>query len=141
MPKIRAEKTGKWVIGRHEFYAAYHFALQYPEWCDRLKVLTDSVGAIQTDGMPHGNMVGNPTQNLAIQRAEISQKIELVESAAKEATSDCDWMYDYLMRAVTSEGITFVYLKTVMEIPCGKDMYYDRRRKFYYLLNKKLFER
>ena len=46
--------------------------------------------------------------------------------------------HQYLLKAVTEENVTFKYLKTVMNIPCEKDMFYDRRRKFYFLLSKKI---
>lgn len=31
---------------------------------------------------------------------------------------------------------SYTYLKTVLGISCGKDMYYDRYRKFFYLLSE-----
>ncbi|MDY4080120.1 MAG: hypothetical protein SOY97_00665, partial [Candidatus Metalachnospira sp.] len=68
-------------------------------------------------------------------RAELNRKCELVEQTAIEAAPE---FYNYLLKAVTNEGITFNYLKSVMDIPCGRDMYYDRRRKFYWLMSKKL---
>ena len=46
-------------------------------------------------------------------------------------------LYQYLLKAVTSEDVTYRYLKMIMRIPCGKKMYYDRRRKFYWLLDQR----
>lgn len=42
----------------------------------------------------------------------------------------------YIFKAVT-EGYSYTYLKTVMNIPCGRSMYFDRYRKFFWLLSKK----
>lgn len=131
-------KAGRWKLGRHEFMAVYHYALQYQEWHDRLKALTDSMGAIVSDGQPHGSPTGNPTETLGIKRAELDEKIKKVEDAVKEATSDCDWMYPFLLRAVTDSDVTYDYLRSVMGLPCGKNIYYEHRRKFYFLLSKKL---
>lgn len=43
---------------------------------------------------------------------------------------------DYILKAVT-EGYSYTYLKTVMGIPCGRSMYFDRYRKFFWLLSKR----
>lgn len=131
-------KKGKWTIGKHEFYTAYHYALQYQEWKDRLRTLTDSVGAIVSDGQPRGTGTGNPTEALAIQRAELEDKIAVIEEVAHEATEDCDWLFKYLIRAVTDENVTYTYLRQVMGIPCGRDVYYNHRWKFYYLLSRRI---
>ena len=41
---------------------------------------------------------------------------------------------EYIFLAVT-EGRSYTYLRTVMNIPCGKSMYFDRYRKFFWLLS------
>lgn len=41
----------------------------------------------------------------------------------------------YIFMAVT-EGKTYTQLQMTYAIPCGKDMFYDRYRKFYWLLSK-----
>lgn len=135
---MKVSKKGKWNLSKHEFMMVYHYALQYQEWHDRLRALTDSVGAIVSDGQPHGNAIGNPTENLGMKRVELDEKIQSVESAVKEATLDCSWMYPYLLRAVTDSDVTFDYLRTVMGLPCGKNTYYEHRRKFYFILSQNL---
>lgn len=138
MSSYRKGSKNEWKLGKHEYYTAYHYAMQYTEWKDRLRTLTDSVAAIVTDGQPHGSSTGNPTENLAIKRAELTEKMRVVEETAKAATTDCDWMYIYLIRAVTDENVTWRYLRQVMGIPCGKNVYYNHRWKFYYLLSQKI---
>ena len=85
--------------------------------------------------MPITHSNSDVTQNLAIRRAELRNKCELIEMTAVEADAE---LYQYILKAVTNEGITYNYLKMVCNIPCGKDMYYDRRRKFYWLLSQKI---
>ena len=46
-----------------------------------------------------------------------------------------EYLYEYIMKAVT-EGLPYTYLQTVMDIPCSRDTYYDRYRKFFWLLSK-----
>lgn len=40
----------------------------------------------------------------------------------------------YIFKAVT-EGRSYTYLKTKMNMPCSRSMYFDRYRKFFWLLN------
>lgn len=41
---------------------------------------------------------------------------------------------EYIFKAVT-EGCSYTYLQTKMGIPCGRGMYFDRYRKFFWLLD------
>lgn len=59
----------------------------------------------------------------------------MIEESAKQADHQ---LYKYILKAVTEEGITYKYLKTVMNIPAGRNYFYEKRRKFYYILSKKL---
>lgn len=135
MPNIRPINYKRYQISRHRFFELYHYCLQYNEWRDELRYNTDTVGAIANDGMPHGSNVSDATGRLGVHRAHLLRRCELIEQTAIEADGD---IYPYILKAVTNERITFQYLRTVMSIPCGKDMYYDRRRKFYWLLSQKI---
>lgn len=44
------------------------------------------------------------------------------------------YLYSYILKGVTEEK-PYTYLKTTLGMPCGKDMYYDRYRRFFWLLN------
>lgn len=135
MTFIRPEVTRtEWKMTKHEFYTAYHFALQYREWKDMYRSM-QGLDAINADGMPHGNTTSDPTASKAEKMAGLKSKIELVESTVKETDEK---LFCWLLKAVTNENITYTYLDEVMNIPCGKNTYYDRRRKFYYLLSKKI---
>jgi hypothetical protein len=56
----------------------------------------------------------------------------MIEKAAAEADNA---LCDYILKAVTEE-LSYTYLKSKLKIPCGKDMYYDRYRRFFWLLNQ-----
>lgn len=136
MPNVRAISQKKYNITSHRFMELYHMCLQYPEWKAELKYMTDTVKSIQVTDMPvahNGN--SDPTQKLAMRRAELQRKVDLIEQTAKDADKD---LWKYILKGVTEEKVTFVYLDNMMNIPCGKDMYYDRRRKFYWLLDKRV---
>ena len=44
-------------------------------------------------------------------------------------------LYSYIIKGVI-EGKSYTYLKTKLGIPCGRDMYYERYRKFFWVLNE-----
>ena len=136
MPNIRPLNNKKYNISKHKFMEVYHHCLQYPEWKDELQYKKDAVKSIEYGETVHGSgPTGSSTERLAMRRAELIKKCELIEQTVLEADKD---LYQYLLKAVTTEYVTYKYLKEVMGIPCGKDMYYDRRKKFYYLMSKKI---
>jgi hypothetical protein len=77
------------------------------------------------------NIPGDPTAKCAMKKAMYSEKIKMIEKAAVEADNE---LHMYILKAVT-EGLSYTYLKSRLEMPCGKDMYYDRYRRFFWLLN------
>lgn len=132
---IRAElsKRSKYWIDRHRYYELKHFCLQYPGWkrayedIDEIVVPT-SIG----DHLPSSNLHSDLTCKFALMKSYYSEKILAVEKAAQEADPD---LADYILKAVT-EGLSFTTLKARLEMPCSRDMYYDRYRRFFWLLDK-----
>lgn len=131
----RSKKTGRWKIDVHEFYMAMHFAYQYNSWRKELEGLTDTSKAITYSDMPKGNINPDPTFDLVARREQLVRNVDLVEQCAREADAD---LYEWILLGVTNEGVTYENLKALRNIPCGHNVYYDRRRKFYYLLSKKI---
>ena len=133
MGNVRPLNQSKYGISKNRFWELYYWCLQYGEWKDELKYKTDTVGAMEITDMPTSRNVGDATQQLAIRRSMLEQNCRLIEQTAIEADPD---IYQYLLKAVT-EDASYRYLDMIMNIPCGKKMYYDRRRKFYWLLSQK----
>lgn len=131
---IRPELStkNKYHIDKHRHYELKHFCLQYPKW---KKTYTDldasSFGLSSFENTPSGNLPGDPTARRAITKAQLMEYIEMVEKVAREAD---DHLWQYILKAVT-ENLSYTHLKTRLGIPCGKDMYYDRYRKFFWLLS------
>lgn len=127
-----SEKNKYW-IDKHRHYELKHFCLQYPMWKKSYLALNNlGTSLSRLEITSSNNQPGDPTAKNAIQKAYYSERIELIEKAAKEAD---DQLYPYILKAVT-EGLSYTYLKARLEIPCGRDMYYDRYRRFFWLLNK-----
>lgn len=131
---IRAEisvKNRYW-IDKHRHYELKHFCLQYPEWKRVHATMgVPRMSSSMLEKVPSSNIHGDPTAAYAIRKAFYSDRIKLVERAALEADR---YLHKYILRAVT-EGLSYTYLKSKLGIPCGKDMYYDRYRKFFWILS------
>lgn len=133
---IRPEisEKNKYYIDKHRYYELKHFCLQYKEWKKQYELCNDSIMfTTSLDSDPSAtNIPSDLTAKYAVRKAEYAGRIKIVEKAAKEAD---DFLYPYILKAVT-EGLSYVNLKSKYDIPCGRDMYYDRYRKFFWLLSE-----
>lgn len=132
---IRPELSvkNKYYIHKHRHYELKHFCLQYPSWkkeCVELEI--PSIASSAAERMPSSNIPGDPTSKLAVRRAYYSERIKLIERITKEAD---EFLHEYILRGVT-EGLSFTYLKSKLGIPCSRDTYYDRYRRFFWLLSE-----
>lgn len=129
-PEISKKKS--WYISRHRYYELKHFCLQYPEWkheyANAIKY-PDGVRKNTTDSIEWTDPVSRSVELMDQYR----RKIDLVESSAYESDES---LGQYILLGVT-EDLSYVALKMIYEIPCGRDMYYDRYRKFFYILSRK----
>lgn len=66
------------------------------------------------------------------ERSRYFDRMRAVERAAMETDP---YLASYILKAVT-EGLSYNYLKARLEIPCSRDMYYDRYRRFFWLLDQ-----
>ena len=130
-PKI-SEKN-KYYIDKHRYYELKHFCLQYSDWKKAYASCTESIiFTTSIERESSSNIPSDITAKYAIKRAYYAERIKIVEQMALEAD---DFLFPYILRGVT-EGLSFTYLKTKLEIPCSRDTYYDRYRKFFWLLSE-----
>lgn len=132
---IRAQisEKNKYYIDKHRHYELKHFCLQYPTWKKAyMDCLDGDTPMVMIDGSKQPDGIYDPTSARAITRAHYSKRMELLEQVAKDADK---YLWYYILKAVT-EGLSYTYLRTKLDIPCGKDMYYDRYRKFFWLLSE-----
>lgn len=134
MTRVRPLNEKKYDISKHRFLELYHFCLQYPEWMEMLKSQKDTVkSSAAGSNLGRVTAAGSATETLAIKRMGLQEKCELIEQTAIEADPD---IYEYILEGVTTQYASFRYLKS-KGLPCEKDMYYDRRRRFFWLLSQK----
>ena len=131
---IRAEvsEKNKYWIDKHRHYELKHFCLQYPMWKKAYADFDDlGLSLSMIEHTPTSNLPGDPTAKRALMKNYYSEKMRLIERIALEA-DHC--LSDYILKAVT-EGLSYTYLKARLNIPCGRDMFYDRYRRFFWLLS------
>lgn len=131
--KIRPDisKKHKYYISKHRYYELKHFCLQYNEWKEKSLYFGGLIKSRNFPGEKSGKQFQNPVLYAVEERAYYESLISIIERAAVMTDPVIGI---YILKAVT-EDLSFVQLKMQMEIPCGKDMYYDRYRKFFYILS------
>ena len=128
---IRSEvsKKNPYYISRHRYYELKHFCLQYYEWkheYDKLAFysspsLSEVKSSVQSDR----------TGDIATKRAEYARKMDLVHSVAMNSDPAIG---EIIFKAVT-EGKSYESLNAKERIICGKNYFYDKHRKFFWLMD------
>ena len=131
--RAKISEKNKYYIDKHRYYELKHFCLQYNEWKKAYAACNESIiFASKFEKEPASNVHSDLTAKYAIKKLQYGTRIKLIERIAVEAD---DFLYPYILKAVT-EGLSYTYLKARLDIPCGRDMYYDRYRKFFWLLSE-----
>ena len=133
--KIRPEISvkNKYWIDKHRHYELKHFCLQYPEWKRAYNEFDDpSIPLSMIERVATSNLPGDPTAKRAMMKTHYAEKMHLIERTARSADA---YLWEYILKAVT-ENLSYTNLKSKFDIPCGKDMYYDRYRRFFWLLSE-----
>lgn len=131
--KSEVSRKNRWWIPKHRTLELEHYCLQYPMWKKEMRKIESTIGSRSSiDIIPVMHEPWDTTGELGIKLAEYSQAIDRIERLAREADESIS---RYILLAVT-EGIKYPALKEVYGVPCGCDMFYDRYRKFLWLLDK-----
>lgn len=133
---IRPElsKDHKYWIPKHRYYELKYFCLQYPLWKKAYDILDGLRGqAYEIVRTSRSNTIDDVTAICAEERLIYSDRMKIIEQASIDSDP---YLASYILKAVT-EGRSYIYMKEVLDMPCGKDMYYDRYRRFFWILDKK----
>lgn len=134
MERAEVSKKNKYYISKHRYYELKHFCLQYKEWKEAMRLLDtwiknpDEYRMVDVNGLTPAN----PTEKLAVARAYLSKRIDLIDGVLSELDPS---IAKYVKVGVT-EGITYDILR-IKGCPCCRDLYYEEYRKFFWLLNAK----
>lgn len=131
---IRPElsKKNKYWIDKLRYYELKYFCLQYPLWKKAYELLDGihicSYDLVYSQKSDYSDLTGKCVE----ERSIYFERMQSIEKAAIEADP---YLASYILKAVT-EGHSYNYLSTTLHIPCSRDMYYDRYRRFFWLLDK-----
>lgn len=118
-------------IDRHRYYELKHFCLQYNTWKENLR----NIYGIPNPNFPRvgfSQKVSDPVLWSVELREEYRNKIHMVEDAALLASPE---LSVYILKAVT-EGLAYENLHLIHGLPCGREMWYELYRKFFYILHR-----
>lgn len=133
MPRKELSKRSKYWLPPEEYATARHYAKRYPLWLSEIKTIGGISGlsydkdAVQTSGD------SDPTAKQAMRRKDLSDKCDLIERTVAEADVT---IYKWLLEAVTL-GTNYENL-SARGMPCGYQYFYDKKRRFYWLLAKRI---
>ena len=122
----------KYYIDKHRHYELKHFCLQYPRWKKTYAAIVELSASSGHIGSIGKSGPSDITAKCALKKMFYSEKIKMIEQAAIEADPD---LWYYILKAVT-EGYSYTYLQSKLNIPCSRDTYYDRYRRFFWLLSE-----
>lgn len=131
---LRAElsEKNKYYVDKHRYYELKHFCLQYPTWKKLYYEIDGYSEHIPDEAYSRIKSTSDPMFKYLEKRLEYFYKMELLEKIAIDADPD---LASYILKAVT-EGLSYPQLKSRLNIPCSRDTYYDRYRKFFWLLDR-----
>lgn len=124
--------SNPYYISKHRYYELKHYCLQYPEWKRMISKMREK--SLIGGYIVHNNtsiQETDKTGNYGVFLANLSHSMKEIEQICREAGGDIS---DWLLMAVT-EGISYPILEA-RGIPCGRDYFYLRYRKFFWLLSQ-----
>ena len=120
-------------LDKHRFYELKHFCLQYLQWQKSRDTVSELGPRLYEQMYAKSSERVDPTASAAEERVFYSSRIEMVEKTAVEADAE---LAEYILLGVT-RGLSYEVLSLKHGIPASRDTYYNRYRKFFWLLSKK----
>lgn len=135
MPRYRVPRPGsKYYLPKYEYKTVVSFCMQYWDLKTRVASCAGLKG-VHYDGMPHGSSTSDPTYQSAVQGAEAARKVAIIENAVRRAAPD---LYDWILKSVTEENMTYDKLRYDLGMPCGKNLYAKKRRLVFWYVSKEI---
>lgn len=127
-----SKKNPYW-IPKEKYYELLYFSRQYNTMRQEKRDLLRTYPSIGTSEYVMTSDISDPVIKAAVRAEELSAKMKLIEDTVMEAGPD---IYKWLLIGVTTD-YSYNYLAKKLNMPAGKDLYYDRYRKYFYYLSKK----
>ena len=110
-------------ISKERYRELLYFCRQYKDWKAELDATEDALQSPCLSGMPRSGKISDTTGSLAVTRANLSHKCQMIEDAAREANPEMQW------RIIASVAYPLKE-KPSKELAAA-------RRIFFYILDKK----
>lgn len=137
MGKYRTpSEKSKYYIPKEDYLTAIHYALGYPLLKEEVETMADTSKGISYDKDKVQSSSGyDMTFEAAVKIAESNKqhKMQLIDDTIKLVSDGMD----YWLRLGVCYGLTFDQLKG-KGMPCERDCFYLMRRKFYFVLAKRI---
>lgn len=127
-----SKKNPYW-IPKEKYYELLYFSRQYNTMRQEKRDLLRTYPSIGTSEYVMTSDISDPVIKAAVRAEELSAKMKLIEDTVMEAGPD---IYKWLLIGITTD-YSYNYLAKKLNMPAGKDLYYDRYRKYFYYLSKK----
>lgn len=127
-----SKKNPYW-IPKEKYYELLYFSRQYNTMRQEKRDLLRTYPSIGTSEYVMTSDISDPVIKAAVRAEELSAKMKLIEDTVMETGPD---IYKWLLIGVTTD-YSYNYLAKKLNMPAGKDLYYDRYRKYFYYLSKK----
>jgi len=116
-------------ISKDNYLELKHFCLQYNEWKKRYAEFDfhESKSII----MPCKSTKNDSTASAAIEKASLKTKMDMVRDTAYKTDPE---LAVYIFKGVT-EGASYITLRCSYGMPCSKETYFKRYRKFFKMLS------
>ena len=114
-------------MSKHRRLELEHFCLQYFEWKEEF--LSLNFFPVCDFGESERTIISDTTSKNALRALELREKMEMAEKTAEIIDISKE-----IFIAVTL-GKTYSYFEA-KHCPFGRDLFYDRLRRFYFLLDK-----
>lgn len=136
--EIRPElsQDNKYHISKHRYYELLHFCRQYTEYlAEKEQILAACVRPVifNEAHTMHDYIEETHAERWAIRLADVDDKIKLIEQTAVDTDEQ---LSGYILMSVTS-GLGFDAMKARYDVPCSRNTFYDRYRKFFWILDQR----
>lgn len=128
----REIKLDKYGISRKRYKELCGFCEQYPDWKKEIQDYSYLKPAFKTSEGRGGGGTSDPTYEAALKMERFIDNCALIERVAQ--TADPEY-WEYIIKSVCYE-VPINYLITVEGLSITQCPFYQRRRYFFYLLDK-----
>lgn len=131
---VRAElsKKNEYYIPKHRYYELRHFCRQYVNWKLVYKSYTSGRSKSYIQEGRQLSIFDDPVADAASIRERAKRNVEIIEQSAHKT----DPVIGEFVLLAAVEGLSYEQVNARITVPCGKNLFYQYYRKFFWILDK-----